>query len=257
MEAAPFLLGYVMTRPKPTSEVILATEKGDPLLVWWRYGLGMTAAFTSDAKSRWAAEWLTWPGYGKFWTQVVRQTMRKSDSRGIQVTVSRDGKQAHILVDAVNEIGQFLNDAEVEVTVINPQLRREKSRMKQTAPGRYVSDFTTLQSGAYNMEISLKQGDHEVYHQSRGLIVGYSDELRIQPTNEALLQELARISGGQFNPKPERLFDRSDKWATRPTPLWSWLLSIAAFLLIPDVALRRIDFSLHLPRRRTGASVFN
>ena len=77
MESAPFLLGYVMTRPKPTSEVILATEKGDPLLAWWRYGLGMTAAFTSDAKSRWAAEWLTWPGYGKFWTQVVRQINAK------------------------------------------------------------------------------------------------------------------------------------------------------------------------------------
>ena len=51
LEDAPFLLGYVMTRPKPTCEVILASEKGDPLLVWWRYGLGMTVAFTSDAKS--------------------------------------------------------------------------------------------------------------------------------------------------------------------------------------------------------------
>ena len=78
MEVAPFLLGYVMTRPKPTSEVILATESGEPLLAWWRYGLGMTTAFTSDAKSRWAAEWITWEGYSKFWTQVVRQTMRKS-----------------------------------------------------------------------------------------------------------------------------------------------------------------------------------
>src|SRR5262249_11574892 len=71
-EAAPFLLGYVLTRPKPTSEVVLTSEKGDPLLSWWRYGLGMTAAFTSDAKARWAAEWLTWPGYSKFWAQVVR-----------------------------------------------------------------------------------------------------------------------------------------------------------------------------------------
>ena len=51
LDAAPFLLGYVMTRPKPTSEVILATEKGDPLLVWWRYGLGMTVAFTSEDAS--------------------------------------------------------------------------------------------------------------------------------------------------------------------------------------------------------------
>ena len=257
MEDAPFLLGYVMTRPKPTSEVILATEKGDPLLAWWRYGLGMTAAFTSDAKSRWAAEWLTWPGYGKFWTQVVRQTMRKSDTRGIQVALSRDGRQATISLDAVDEIGQFLNNSEVELTVITPQLLREKSLMNQTAPGRYAADFATLQSGAYNMEIALKQSGQIVYRQSRGLITGYSDELRIQPTNDALLKEVARISGGQFNPEPKKVFDRPNEWATRPTQLWPWLLSIAAFLLVLDVALRRIDFALHLPTRGAGDSVFS
>ena len=42
METAPFLLGYVKTQPKPTSEFILASDTGDPVLVWWRYGLGMT-----------------------------------------------------------------------------------------------------------------------------------------------------------------------------------------------------------------------
>ena len=53
LEEAPFLLGYVVTRAKPTAEVILATESGDPLLAWWRYGLGISVAFTSDAKARW------------------------------------------------------------------------------------------------------------------------------------------------------------------------------------------------------------
>ncbi len=147
LESAPFLLGYVMTRPKPTCEVILATEKGDPLLAWWRYGLGMTAAFTSDAKSRWAAEWLTWPGYGKFWTQVVRQTMRKSDARGIQVTTSRDGRTTSVSVDAVTELGQFLNNSDVELTMIDPALRNEKSLLKQTAPGRYEAEVSTTQAG--------------------------------------------------------------------------------------------------------------
>ena len=42
VESAPFLLGFVVTRPKPTCEFILATESGEPLLVWWRYGLGMS-----------------------------------------------------------------------------------------------------------------------------------------------------------------------------------------------------------------------
>ncbi len=241
-ESAPFLLGYVMTRPKPTSEVILATEKGDPLLAWWRYGLGMTAAFTSDAKSRWSAEWLTWPGYGKFWTQVVRQTMRKSDTRGIQVTAARQGKHAQVSVDAVSETGQFLNQSEVELTVINPQLQRETSTMRQMAPGRYATDFKTPNSGSYHMEIAVKQSGQVLYRQSRGMIVGYSDELRIQPPNEKLLQEIADSTGGIYSIGANEVFDSKDLWATRPTPLWPWLLAVAAFLLVLDVGLRRVVF---------------
>src|SRR5207244_4827568 len=100
-EDAPFLLDYVTTRPKPTCELILATERGDPLLAWWRYGLGMTVAFTSDAKSRWAAEWLSWPGYSKFWAQVVRQAMRKSDAKGIFMQITHKDGKAQVTLDAI------------------------------------------------------------------------------------------------------------------------------------------------------------
>ena len=122
MDNAPFLLGYVMTRAKPTSEVILITEKGDPLLAWWRYGLGMSVAFTSDAKARWAAEWITWPGFGKFWAQVVRHAMRKAQSKGIVVAVERKGEQVSLTLDAATPEGAFLNDADSTLTLIDPRL---------------------------------------------------------------------------------------------------------------------------------------
>ena len=76
MQSAPVLLGFVATRPKPTSEVILVTETGEPLLAWWRYGLGMSLAFTSDASSRWAAEWLAWSDFPTFWAQCVRHVLQ-------------------------------------------------------------------------------------------------------------------------------------------------------------------------------------
>ncbi len=250
LQSAPFLLGYVMTRPKPTCEVILATEKGDPLLAWWRYGLGMTAAFTSDAKNRWAAEWITWPGFGKFWTQVVRQTMRKSDARGIAVDVARHGANAELGVDAVDEFGQFLNDSEVELTMIDPLLKQDKSNLQQVAPGADLANLATAKPGAYHLELALKRNDQVIYRQSRGMTVGYSDELRIRPTNEKLLRAVAEASGGQFAPNPAELFQDDGRTATRPTPLNTILLTTAALLLIFDVALRRIDFSLHWPFRR-------
>ena len=251
MESAPFLLGYVMTRPKPTCEVILSTEKGDPLLAWWRYGLGMTAAFTSDAKNRWSAEWMTWEGFGKFWTQVVRHTMRKSDARGILVDVQRNGKQTSLNVDAVNELGQFLNNADVELTLIGPNLSRDTFELEQTAPGRYHTDFEAETSGAWHMEIALKKNDQVLYRQSRGLTVGYSDELRIRPTNDDLLRNIAETSGGTFVSQPSELASETNAASvTRPFPLWPWLVTVAIVLFALDVALRRIDFSLHFPFRK-------
>ncbi len=189
---------------------------------------------------------MTWPGYGKFWTQVIRQVMRKSDTRGIQVQMARHSEQASVAVDAANDVGQFLNDAEVELTVINPQLQRQALSMNQSAPGRYVGDFPLPHAGSYHMEIAVKQKGQTVYRQSRGMMRGYSDELRIRPTNESLLRDVANASGGRYNPKAADLFQPIGERASRPTPLWPWLLAAAAILLILDVALRRIDFALYL-----------
>src|SRR5262245_3394689 len=249
LAAAHFLLGYVMTRPKPTCELILASEKGDPLLVWWRYGLGMTVAFTSDAKARWAAEWLTWPGYSKFWAQLVRQTMRKSDAKGVAVEVAQRAGKATLTLDAIDPAGRFVNAAETEMTLIDPQLGTKKLPLAQTAPGRYVAEFETPLVGPYHLELTQKSGGQILYQQSRGISVGYSDELRLKPTNEELLKSIADASGGKSQITAADVFATTGRKARRPTPLWPWLVTAAALLLVLDVALRRIDLGLAFSRR--------
>ena len=61
IESAPALKGYTRFTAKPTADTVLSIGHGtkDPLYVRWQYGLGRTAVFTSDAKSRWASEWIT------------------------------------------------------------------------------------------------------------------------------------------------------------------------------------------------------
>ena len=252
MEEAPFLLGYVVTRPKPTSEVILATEAGDPLLAWWRYGLGMSVAFTSDAKSRWAAEWLNWPQFGQFWAQVARHALRKAEARGTVVQVARSGQQAHVALDAIEPSGRFMNEADTELSLVDPSLGTRKLAMPQTAPGRYEVDFDARQAGAYQLVISQKKAGALLAQQSRGLALGYPDELRLRPPNEALLKSLAEQTGGQFQPNPEAVFAPSPTAAARATPLWPWLSALAACLFVLDVALRRLDLSLWRGLRRSA-----
>ena len=243
-DEAPFLLGYVVTRPKATSEVILTAETGDPLLCWWRYGLGMSVAFTSDAKSRWAAEWLTWNGYNRFWSQVIRHCMRKSESKGFVVDIQRRGFHSKVVIDAVDSDGQFLNMAETKITLVDPRLNSESIAVRQTAPGRYEAEVEMATPGAWHVQMTQKLDGQTQYQQSRGLVVGYSDELRLRTTNEGLLKSIAAASGGTFEPDAASVFEPQDsQTASTARPLWPMLLIMAMTLFVADVALRRLDMS--------------
>jgi uncharacterized membrane protein len=253
--SAPLLMGYVVTRPKATSEVILATETGDPLLTWWRYGLGVCVAFTSDAKSRWAAEWIPWPGFGQFWAQVVRHGMRKAEARGVVAQVDRKYRHTTVSLDAIDAASRFLNGADTKLTVIDPALGNRKLTMNQTAPGRYVAEFDTPMAGSYHLEFAQELGGKVINHQSRGLAVGYPDELRLRATNTELLRSLAKLSGGRFDPSPESVFASSERQAQRASPLWPTLVVAAAILFVADVALRRVDLTLTFTRFRRRISV--
>ncbi len=81
----PFVLGYVMTEVKPTAQLLLAAETGDPLMAVGRYGLGTGMAYTSDLTERWGGEWLAWENCGKFWAQTLRGVLRKTDTDGLIV----------------------------------------------------------------------------------------------------------------------------------------------------------------------------
>ena len=205
-------------------------------------------AFTSDAKSRWAAEWLSWPGFGKFWAQVVRHAMRKADAKGAIVQVDAKAGRATVTLDAVDPAGKYVNQAETELTVIDPRLGSQKLALNQTAPGRYVAEFDTPYPGAYHLEIAQTHGGKPLYRQSRGLMVGYPDELRLKPTNVELLRAIAQGTGGTYDPEPDTVFQSSGRTAQRPVPLWAYLIAAAALLFLADVALRRIDFSPMLKR---------
>ena len=147
-------------------------------------------------------------------------------------------------LDAIDPSGRFLNDADTVMTVIDDQNGKRTLEMAQTAPGRYTASFPTPLTGAYHTEFSQKVGGQVVYQQSRGLAVGYPEELRLRPTNTDLLKSVARVSGGIFDPPAESVFTPNDKVALRATPLWPYLLAAAALVFVLDVALRRIDFTL-------------
>ena len=235
-KTAPALLGYVATKSKETSEVLLESpDRQDPVLARWHYGLGKTAAFTSDLKDRWAVDWLGWGGYSKFWSQLVRQTMRTRDDNGLDLRVVRDGDQAKITINAIQKDGQFQNKLESQVRVLRPDQTVSNVSIHQVGPGSYEAAVPLTQRGSYLFRVIGENGGP-----SKTLAYSYPDEYDFYPPNAELLRVVSNETKGQFQPKAQDIFDPHGEATTFPTPLWPYFMAIALVLYIGDVLLRRV-----------------
>ncbi|HVV73446.1 MAG TPA: VWA domain-containing protein, partial [Verrucomicrobiae bacterium] len=128
----PALLGYVATTPKPRAETPLWTEKGDPLLAHWQFGLGRAVAFTSDAKAKWARIWLNWDKYRQFWSQIAQWSLRRLENADFTTEVSVDKGQGLINVEALDQQGNYRNFLNLQAAVVSPKGERKTVRLEQT-----------------------------------------------------------------------------------------------------------------------------
>lgn len=254
--AAPSLLGYVQTRAKPAGQLIMASESGDPVLIWWRYGLGMTVAFTSDVQSRWAAAWLGWPGFAPFWAQLARHAIRKDDESFL-LEVDHQHATGMLSLEAVDSQGRFLNGGEARLEINRPSgsdtgWESRQLDLRQVAPGRYATSFSAPtpvppRTGTYYLELSFKHDGQPAYVGRRGLVVGYADEFRTRPTDHDLLRSMAETTGGTYNPDPATVFASLGQTVNRTVFLWPYLLMTAMVIFLIDVTVRRFP-SYHCSR---------
>jgi uncharacterized membrane protein len=247
IESAPPLRGYVSTKPKPLSDVILVSDLAEPILARWRVGLGQAAAFTSDVKNRWAVNWIKWPGYGKFWAHLVRSTMRHATSgsgRSFEMTVDVDPPRAHVSVDAVGADDKFVSGLSTTLQVIDPEHPGDKREltMPETAPGRYEGEFTLGRYGTFLLRAVHKSNGQTVAESTGALSLPYPREYLALPPDDALLGRVAASTGGRIAPTPAQFFDAQGEKVTFHRELWPWCLWLAALLLLLDVAARRVRF---------------
>lgn len=233
--SAPFLLGYVNTKLKPTSELWLATENKEPLLATWRCGLGPVGAFTSDARNRWAVDWLKWDGYGKFWVQVIRKLMRAAALKHQPAQLIREGDQFRFTVDCSDDQGKFASDLTGEITLLDPDNHTSRIALENVGPGKFAAQWPAKR-GAYHAQIALKNGAQIIDQQYISASAGYPDEFLLKPVDEAKLRAMAEHSGGTYNPTALP----NDRSASVEYELWPWLALLALSLFLADVGLKRI-----------------
>ncbi|HKP53495.1 MAG TPA: VWA domain-containing protein [Chloroflexia bacterium] len=253
----PRLLGYNVTTPKQNADIIMASPTGDPILAAWQYGLGRSVSWTSDAKGRWATDWVKWPQFSQFAGQMVSWTFPQEATPGLETTFSLStgsapgAQDVAIRVESHETGGAPRNFLETSVTISDTKGVRDKLPLTQFSPGVYGATTTGLTEGVYSVRVEQvdKETHAAVAAQSTGLVVPYPGEFRLSDDGgqaaRALLTDLAQLGGGKELDitQPAAAFTHDITAQPQRVLLWSWLL-LAAIILFPiDVAIRRLSFT--------------
>jgi Ca-activated chloride channel family protein len=228
------------------------TDKGDPLLAHWQFGLGRAVAFTSDAKAKWSKNWLGWGKYQQFWSQIAQWSLRRLENSDFTTDVSVDGGGGQIGVEALDDKGNYVNFLDLEARVVSPKGEETTVHVEQTGPGHYEAKFPTKQVGTYMVNLLNMKDGKAVSSQRLGASINYSPEFAATEPNYNLLQRLAESGGGRVldpeNPA-DNTFQNNRQETYQPRDLWEWLLKMCVLLFPIDVGVRRIQLDRDEMRR--------
>ncbi|MEQ8847952.1 VWA domain-containing protein [Botrimarina sp.] len=225
----PFSLGYVMTETKPTAQLLMAAETGDPLMAVGRYGLGAGLAYTSDLTERWGGEWLAWDGVGRFWAQVLRGVLRKRDADGIDLRTSAAESLWRIDIERFEATGSPVAGVEWEAVVTDQNDKATPARVEEIGLGRYRIEVPT--DGAERLSLRLHDTD--------------SDKLRVLHWRRPYPREYSLTGGADPSLVASRAFDpgaiRRDvepEPSRQPVAHWAYLAALG--FLLAGLVVRRL-----------------
>lgn len=246
MDTAPLLRGYVATQMKESpAQQILASDTGEPILARLRVGLGQTLAWTSDLKSNWAVDWLRWPGFGRFWGQLVREHMRQKHRRELPMTQQVVGNELVVSIDAFTVDQQFDNGLVGKLFITGERGAESSHEVRQRAPGRYEARVPLPDFGSFTLRAELARREEDGSSKPVAVSYGhvshpYPNEYAAFEPNLALMTQLTALGGGKQDAPATELFDPGTQQVVRREPLWSKFLLVALGFFLLDLLMRRV-----------------
>ena len=256
LKKMPPLHGYVATTAKSAASVPLVStnDNKDPVLAHWRYGLGRSVAFTSDAKNRWGKEWLEWGDFANFWSGLVYRIMRQEPSN-LRLTTSIEGSRGSIVAHALNEHGDPMPFLELSASITGPDSRVKRLRLRQNGVCTYEGAFEADKPGRYEVAVIESGGSGKSSCAAYGGVSKpFSAESTDLSADMKMLHHIARTGGGHLLSGKGLREDAFRRDGLMPAihfrDCWTALLALAAFFLPLDVFVRRvkIDYNFEAVR---------
>jgi len=256
----PPTTGYVLTTLKqdPLVEVVLSTPRharpNSAILATWQFGLGRSAALTTDVGQRWATAWPQWGDYEKLMLQLVRWCMRGHDmSQQLAMTADVHDGEIDVVINALDQEDAYVNDLNLIGTAILPNGKSQSFSIQQVAPGRYTAELPADSPGNYFLSVS--DGGRTAPLRA-AISAPATAELNDMFSHDGFLAELAEGTPrggepGKLIQSPGGIGDtpgllRTDVFRPGLAPAksraaaWPTVLLIASTLFLVDVVCRRV-----------------
>ncbi|MDP4094689.1 MAG: VWA domain-containing protein [Bacillota bacterium] len=241
--AVPSLDGYVGTTAKSTASVIFTSDRDDPVLAAWQYGLGRTVAWTPDVKGMWTSSWLGWNQGPQFWKNLVSWIIQKRNNDEYTIKGGISNGTGYVELNLPPE-GRN-SDEKIQSIMISPSGKEVKTELTPTSPGVYRGSFGSDETGVYLADISIFKGDVPVKNISTGISIPYSPEYDIPSRDPGLfLEKLAYESGGRIIKNPGEVFTGDVAPVISITDIVPFLTALVIILLLLDITVRRINIPI-------------
>lgn len=236
IDSVPVLHGYVSTTAKPRADVVLQSDREEPVLAVWQYGLGRAAAWTSDVSGQWSGDWLS----SREGTDILRNLISYSMRSNIMYDIEVTGEASGGVSEVTAKIPVNKNTTAVKATVVTEDGKEYGGDMSAVLPGEYKFTIPTDAEGAYIIAVEETLSDGTVNAYNTGFVIGYSKEYDTQSFGSGgIIDELASYDGIDIITSPDEVYEHElpDTYAKRDITVP--LLVLALILLLLDIFIRR------------------
>ncbi|MBE5925325.1 MAG: VWA domain-containing protein [Lachnospiraceae bacterium] len=244
-EGSPALLGYIAANPKPRADVVLTSDRGDPILSTWQCGLGRTVAWNSDATGEWTAAFSQWENYPMFWSNIIHYVIADNDFGDDNVEVFGEGRTAKV----VYETPEYGKNTTVTAVISNEQGESKEVTLEPTKPGRYEATIDSDEIGIYNINLRKKEKDEITNNYNTAFANQYSPEYKFYENDGELERFVKQVNGTSLKLE-DNVWSEAAKKVNTKHPITNLLIILSMLLLIFDIIARR--FSMDIAGSFTG-----
>ncbi|WP_143544029.1 VWA domain-containing protein [Rhodopirellula sp. MGV] len=261
IESLPPVTGMVLTTPKTSplvQNLLMAPQPVDgdyPLLSVWTYGLGHTAAVTTDSAPRWSSTWMDSPSAKQLLGQLVRWLKRPTDGSDQYDVVSHwKNGEAKVIVDNLRPDESTNDLIEFEAAMIGSDGEPIPLSLRQVAPGRFIATAAVTDPGSYFVQVVPSDTRAPIV---RGFNVPFGIEYATNAHDTTVLHSIADakpvggqpgevsqpIGSKQTAPSLVNHFrDGLQRHATMQD-VWPWLVFVSCLIFLGDIGNRRLTIA--------------